>query len=190
MSEAFRLSKDVIRTSSPTHSFAIWGKIKLFIDSNNSPASPLGEGSVLDWLAKINNSFVLMLGTDFSSLSFCHYLEIVYKVPWYDYSPWDYLNILNVGVSIDSEQELKEIPGCSRSFTSFEKNLIQKGKLKPFIYKSLSSYLIPIELLINEGKYFFENKYLNLLCSEGSCYSCDSRWKFLKSHLQKPLILS
>ncbi|WP_337866630.1 AAC(3) family N-acetyltransferase [Ignavibacterium sp.] len=74
LSETFRLSSEVIRTSSTTHSFALWGKITNEIYTTNSPESPLGKGSVLDWLTKNLNLYVLMLGTNFSSLSYVHYL--------------------------------------------------------------------------------------------------------------------
>ena len=43
LSETFRLSEGVIRTNSPTHSFALWGRIIKDIDDNNSPENPLGK---------------------------------------------------------------------------------------------------------------------------------------------------
>ena len=64
--------------------------------------------------------YVLMLGTDFSSLTYGHYIEIQAKVPWFDFSPWDYLNVLPIGVSIKGEQKLKEIPGCAKSFVTLK----------------------------------------------------------------------
>ena len=111
LSETFRLSDSVVRTSSPTHSFGLWGKILNYIDEDNSPESPLGKVSVMQWFSDQSNSFVLLLGTDFSTLTYVHYLEIEAKVPWYDFSPWDFMNVLPIGVSIRGEQKLKEIPG-------------------------------------------------------------------------------
>ncbi|MEP0860027.1 MAG: AAC(3) family N-acetyltransferase [Ignavibacterium sp.] len=175
LSETFRLSEGVIRTSSPTHSFALWGKIKNDIDETNSPESPLGRESVLDWLTHQQNSFVLMLGTDFSSLSYGHYLEVISKVPWFDFSPWDYLNVLPIGVSINGEQKLKEIPGCAKGFVNFEKYLLDKKFIKKHGYKSLSSYFIKIQLLFDEGIKYFQTHYDKLLCPIGSCQACDSR---------------
>lgn len=182
LSEEFRLTDDVIRTSSPTHSFALWGKRTQEIDGSNSPESPLGKGSVLEWMTKKLYSYVLLLGTDFSSLSYCHYLEIEAKIPWYDYSPWDHLNILSIGVSINGEQKLKEIPGCSKSLINFEKYLIQTEVLKPFFYNGLKSYYINIQTLYEEGLKYFKDNYQSLLCLKGECKACDSRRnKFLNT---------
>lgn len=175
LSETFRLSQDVIRTSSPTHSFALWGKITQDINKVNSPESPLGKESVLDWLTNNSDSFVLMLGTDFSSLSYGHYLEVVSKVPWYDYSPWDYMNVLPVGVSTEGELKLKEIPGCAKSFVNFERYLLRENLICQYHYGQLNSYFISIGLLYQEGLNYFKENYKELLCPAGKCPACDSR---------------
>lgn len=181
LSETFRLSGNVIRTSSPTHSFSLWGKITNDIDQNNSPQSPLGKGSVLEWLTTNSNSYILMLGTDFSSLTFGHYLEIQAKVPWLNFSPWDYLNVLPIGVSVNGEQKLKEIPGCAKSFVKFEKYLLANNLIEKRNFNTLESYLIPIELLYKEGIEYFSNNFESLLCAKGNCQACDSRrTKFLQ----------
>lgn len=175
LSESFRLSERVIRTSSPTHSFAIWGEITKYLDENNSPESPLGEGSVLEWLTNNSDSYVLMLGTDFSSLTYGHYIEIQAKVPWFDFSPWDYLNVLPVGVSTNGEQRLKEIPGCAKSFVNFESYLLEKKAIKKYEYEGLSSYLLNTKLLYDEGMTFFPKHYDKLICPKTTCPACDSR---------------
>lgn len=175
ISETFRLSRDVIRTSSPTHSFALWGKITEYINETNSPESPLGKESVLECLTNTLNSFVLILGANFSSLTYGHYLEVVAKVPWYDYSPWKYMNVLPIGVSIEGEQQLKEIPGCAKSFINFEKYLLEKNLIHQHNFGQLSSYFISIRLLYQEGLNYFKENYKELLCSAGTCPACDSR---------------
>jgi len=175
LSETFRLSDGVIRTSSPTHSFGLWGKITNDIVATNSPESPLGEGSVLEWLTSNPNSYVLMLGTDFSSLTYGHYIEIQAKVPWFDFSPWDYLNVLPIGVSTNGEHRLKEIPGCAKSFCNFEKHLLVNNLIKKYEYEGLNSYLINIKQLYDEGLKFFSEQYNKLLCPPSTCKACDSR---------------
>lgn len=180
LSETFRLSDSVVRTSSPTHSFGLWGRIKNDIDAANSPESPLGKGSVLEWLSTNSNSYILMLGTDFSSLTYGHYLEIEARVPWCNYSPWDYLNILPIGVSTNGEHRLKEIPGCARSFCNFEKYLLENNLIKKYEYEGLNFYLISIKQLYDEGLKFFSEQYNKLLCPPSTCKACDSRrGKFL-----------
>ncbi len=175
LSETFRLSDGVIRTSSPTHSFALWGNVTKFLDENNSPESPLGAGSVLEWLTHQQNSFVLMLGTDFSSLSYGHYLEVAAKVPWFDYSPWDYMNVLPIGVSTKGEQQLEEIPGCAKSFVNFESYLLKENLIHRYGYEGLTSYFISVKLLFDEGMKFFSSHYEKLLCEKNTCLACDSR---------------
>lgn len=179
LSETFRLSDGVIRTSSPTHSFGLWGKITNDIIATNSPESPLGEGSVLEWLTYNPNSYVLMLGTDFSSLTYVHYLEIQAKVPWYDFSPWDYLNVLPIGVSTSGEQKLREIPGCAKSFVNFESYLLEKKSINKYEYEGLSSYLINTKLLYDEGMKFFPKHYDKLICPKNTCPACDSSRRIL-----------
>lgn len=175
LTEIFRKEHDVIRTSSPTHSFAIWGRINKEILESNSPKSPLGENSVLEWLCKNEDSFVLLLGIDFSSLSLLHYFEIIFKVPWNNSSPWDYLRVLPVGVSNFGEEDLIEIPGCSKSFISFEKYLEERKIIERQFYKGMKYYFIEIKKLITEAEFFFTNNYKELLCAKGTCEACDSR---------------
>lgn len=175
VSEVFRKMKDVTRTSSPTHSFGLWGIVNNYFNETNSPESPLGKNSVLEWLANNKNSFVFLLGVDFSSLTFLHYLEIYYKIPWYNFSPWSYISVLPVGVSTNGEEKLKELPGCSKSFINFEKYLLTKTLIKNFGDNTFKIYYLPINLLISEGKYYFNNLYHELLCPANTCKTCDSR---------------
>lgn len=181
VAEYFRNSGEVIRTSSPTHSFSLWGKIREGIDGNNSPESPLGKGSVLEWMAERNNSYVLLLGVDFSSLTFGHYLEIKAPVPWYNFSPWKYMNVEPIGVSENREQILREVPGCSKSFTNFEQHLQDNNIIKKNNYNGMDYYFVEVKLLLQEGLPYFKNNYKNLLCRTGTCLSCDERRKLFLS---------
>jgi aminoglycoside N3'-acetyltransferase len=177
IAEVFRISPNVVRTSSPTHSFSLWGKITNEIFFSNSPYSPLGEGSVLDWLANSENTFTLLCGTNFESLSFCHYLEVKARLPWSDFFPWAYLGKQKIGISISGEQPLIEIPGCSKSFTNFESYLIDKNIIEQKVYKGLKSYFIPINILMKQGVTFFKDNPEKVLCPSGSCKACASRHK-------------
>lgn len=181
LSETFRKMYDTVRTSSPTHSFSLWGKVKEIIDFRNSPASPLGYGSVLDWLAKTSNSYILLLGTDFSSLTFGHYIEIISNALYLKTNPWSYLDILPIGVSEDDEQELIEIPGCSKSFIRFENYLLNEGFITKFSKNGLESCLISVAPLLHYGKDFLKSYPRGFLCKEGTCSSCDERHNYLNS---------
>lgn len=177
LSEIFRKSSGVIRTSSPTHSFAVWGKISSDYNYLQSPESPLGKFSILGWLANSKNSYVLMLGVRFDTLSMGHYIEVKSLVPWKDYFAWEFMGIQPIGVSINGEQTLVEVPGCSKSFISFEEYLKIKSLLPVFNYKELTTYCIPIELLMKEGLIYFSRNAIKLLCQRGTCLACDSRRK-------------
>lgn len=182
LSEVFRKNENVIRTSSPTHSFALWGEAARECYETNSPASPLGEDSICDWMTRKINSFVLLLGVDFKSLSYGHYLEIAAKIPWYDFSPWEFMKVLPIGVSIHEEQKLKELPGCSAGFIHFQKYLQEKNLMQPLEFNGLISFLIPIALLYSSGVSYFKANYENILCPQGECQACDSRrQKFILS---------
>lgn len=184
MSEVFRKSRNVIRTSSPTHSFSMWGKIANELNKNNNPQSPLGKGSVLDWLSKTENSFLLLLGVDFTAMSFCHYLEVKASIPWNDFSPWNHLHVEKIGISTDGEIELHQIPGCSKSFINFEKYLNENKFIKPYAFNNFKSYCIPVELIIEHGLNYFKDNPESLLCEMGTCAACDSRWEYYLNNLK------
>jgi aminoglycoside N3'-acetyltransferase len=189
VSEVFRNMPDVVRTASPTHSFALWGKVVHTYEWNLSPDSPLGEDSILGWLAQTRNSYVLLLGADFSTLSFGHYLEIVAEVPWVNIYPWNHLNVLPIGISVHGEQPLKEVPGCSEGFKAFENYLLKEDRIKPHRYNELNVYYLPVSLLLKEGIDYFRNYPDTLLCEPGTCASCDERWQNYLKGLKKNLKL-
>ncbi|MGE5402124.1 MAG: AAC(3) family N-acetyltransferase [Ignavibacteriales bacterium] len=183
LSETFRKSSGVTRTSSPTHSFSLWGKAACLINYTNSPASPLGKGSVIEWIASVDDSYVLMIGVNFSALTLGHYIETALGLHYLNVSPWNYLNVLPIGVSAKEEQALVEVPGCSKAFTRFEDYLLKQDIIKKFIKNGLESYLIPIKHLVLCGRDFLESEPKGLLCEQGTCRSCDERHVYLKNNL-------
>jgi hypothetical protein len=96
-------------------------------------------------------------------------------VPWADYSPWDYINVLKKGVSTKGEKDLVELPGCAKSFVNFEQYLLDSNFLKPVSQNELSSYLIDMKFLYEIGIKYFRNNYDKLLCPKGTCRPCDAR---------------
>ena len=176
IAELFRSRPETERTSSPTHSFTLWGYVKNKISPQNNPASPLGRGSVMDWLHNRDDGAILMLGTRFDSLSFGHFIEISTPVPWADISPWKHLNIQPIGASIEGDVSLKELPGCSKSFVNFESWLLRNNYLEKNEIRGLESCLIPTRQLYQHGISYFSEYPDTLLCSQGSCQACDERW--------------
>lgn len=187
LTEVFRQSDAVIRTSSPTHSFALWGKITHEIDHTNTPISPLGKDSVLEWLADKSNSYVFLPGVDFRSLTFGHYLENILPLPWVEKNPWEYMHVESVGVSVNGEQKLIQLPGCSKSFINLENYLLENKIISAFTYKDLSGYLIRSDLLIEHGLAYFKNFPLNVLCPAGTCAACDTRHAWYLKTLTKEI---
>lgn len=175
VSEVFRLAPGVTRTASPTHSFALWGAVQGEIHPDNSPESPLGKNSVMDWLNTKSDARILLLGVNFLSMSFCHYIEVMTPVPWADVSPWDYLNVGKVGLSVHGEQPLKELPGCSQSFINFENYLLRQGVIRSFHHPEMPGYFITVRRLYESGIDFFRKQPEQLLCPEGQCEACDTR---------------
>ncbi len=175
VSERFRTLPDTLRTSSPTHSFGLWGHITQTIGPGNNPNSPLGADSVPNWLTHHANSYILMLGVDFTSFTYGHYLEVKAPVPWADLSPWDHLGVEPVGLSVNGETPLRELPGCSRGFTRFEHHLLQTRHLEPVSLGSLTATYMPISMLWTTGIEYFKTFPDTLLCDVGTCRACDTR---------------
>lgn len=185
IAEQFRIWPGTERTSSPTHSFTLWGSVKSRISPQNNPASPLGQGSVLDWLHEQEDGAVVMLGTRFDSLSFGHFIEISTPVPWADFSPWKHLNIEPVGTSIDGDVFLKELPGCSKSFINFENWLVRNSYLKKKGIRELETCVLPVRQLFEWGVRYFSQYPDTLLCPQGSCPACDERWVHYLQELKR-----
>jgi len=181
--EVFRQNSDVLRTSSPTHSFSLWGKVTESISKDNSPESPLGAGSVLDWMTNQTDSFIFLVGVDFGALSYGHYLENMSGMPWADISPWDYLQVERIGVSSSGNQQLRELPGCSKPFKNFERYLLDQQIIRYHDNKGLKSLFLPVDLLYREGLKYFNSHQDELLCPAGTCRACDTRRKKLKERI-------
>ncbi|MBN2356470.1 AAC(3) family N-acetyltransferase [candidate division KSB1 bacterium] len=175
VTEVFRNKPGVVRTSSATHSFALWGKVTRHIPYRNSPDSPLGEGSVLAWLTQQPEAHILLLGVDFSCLSYCHYLETIAPVPWANFSPWGYMGVESIGVSTHGEQPLRQVPGCARSFVHFERYLLRKKVIRRLVFGPLGYYMLPVALLYQHGLSYFRRFPLRLLCPPRTCPACDAR---------------
>lgn len=175
ISEAFRHMEDVMRTHAPTHSFGLWGKVCSEAGWISAPASPLGAGSVLEWLALQPDAHILLLGVDFSSLSFGHYLEVKAPVPWADFSPWSYLGVEKSGVSASGEMALREVPGCARGFRRVEYYLLRQKKLQVLRVRSLRIVAVPVPVLLEAGLSYVRRYPRRLLCEPGICPPCDAR---------------
>ncbi len=180
ISEVFRKMDGVRRTYSPTHSFCIWGYFNQLIRHDISPESPLGWGSPLSYLLGNKDSHILMLGTDFSSLSFIHFLEVYFNLGYVNIFPWRHVGIEPVGVSVWGEQKLNEVPGCSKSFTNLELSLEDDGYYVSHDYNGMIYKLINVRGLLFFSTSFMKDHYRSLLCIDQDCRACSYRRAKLK----------
>ncbi|MCB9057452.1 MAG: AAC(3) family N-acetyltransferase [Calditrichae bacterium] len=187
LTEVFRHSQDVIRTASATHSFALWGNICTEIKSDNAPFSPLGKESVMQWLAEKEDSYILLLGVDFRSLSFGHYIENSIPLPWIEKNPWTYMDVESIGASKSGFQEISQVPGCSKSFINLEKYLLNNNIVQMRKYKNLQAFFIKTDLLLDHGKNYFSTFPLNALCPVGTCAACNTRHAWYAEQIKKEL---
>jgi|YNPMSStandDraft_2_1061718.scaffolds.fasta_scaffold00791_7 aminoglycoside N3'-acetyltransferase len=168
------------RTSSPTHSFAFAGKAFSDLDEKLNPNSPLGLESPLNYLFNLENSHIFLVGVNFTSLSFIHFLEVYYKVPYCDIFPWVNYGIYNIGISVEGEIELKETPGCSKSFFTLEEYAIKKGIINSIEIEGIKVYYFNVKEFAIKCDDFFNKCYENLLCDDQLCSPCMYRRKKLK----------
>ncbi len=182
LSEVFRTTPQVVRTRSATHSFCLWGESARAVGAENAPASPLGDGSVLDWLAQQPRACALLFGVDFSALSFCHYLEVKAPVPWAGLFPWDFMGVMPMGLSTAGEQPLREVPGCSKGFVAFERYLLAHTRIRRLARGALWAYNLDLSMLLEQGLPFFRRYPYVLLCPSGTCPACDQRRRAFPGH--------
>ncbi len=177
LSQSFWNRKDVVRTLSPTHSFGLWGQAAHEEELLGSPTSPLGHGSVVEWLAHQNDAYILFLGTNFRAFTCGHYLEVIAGVPWADVFPWEHLDVLPVGVSVTGEQSLIQVPGCSGGFINFQSYLEAQDLIQHVKLGEIDSMFISVNSVLDHGRTFFHEHGKQLLCSKGTCKACDYRRK-------------
>jgi aminoglycoside 3-N-acetyltransferase len=127
LTEFFRKQKNVLRSLHPTHSVAVWGKLKR--EFTKKDYDTFGGNSVFSELCKRKGKIVF-LGAPFQSLTFVHHIEQMRTVP--------YRNLVKIngkmlacGKVSDCEIEYYEKYSCFfTSLAKFEDCLIKKGIMK------------------------------------------------------------
>ena len=148
LTEFFRKSPDVVRTTHPILSVAIWGANKdFFLDISKDS---YGKNSIFGKLQKCNAKIVLM-GTD--RLTYLHYIEKSIGVPY------RYLKEFE-GTIIDGENEYNDkftyyVRYLDRNIESnsipFQNHLLEKGLMKRVILGHSFIHMINADLLFREG---------------------------------------
>lgn len=134
------------RTKYPIHSFAVWGKeAELLCEMNN--LNSFGEDSPFGYCEK-NNVIQLMLGTDWTSMTFVHYVEARCKVPYRFTKKFTGVYILPDGTeekrSYDYEARYLDI-GTTECFDKIWKILEENRITKKYTYKKIiDSYTVEL----------------------------------------------
>lgn len=127
LTEFFRKQDDVVRTSHPNHSVAIWGSNKY--DLSNIGKGTFDENSIFGKLHKLDGKIVFF-GAPFQSCTFIHYIEQMHKVPY------RYMKKFRGKVIINGNEHDEEISFYNKysvffsSFSRLEKHLLEKGIMK------------------------------------------------------------
>lgn len=178
VSEVFWSSFPGHRTSSPTHSFFLTGYAAQQISSENNPTQPLGKDSPLEWFANQPDSYVLHLGTDFTSSSFIHYLESFFALPYIEQFCWSHHNLEPAGISTTGIIPLQHCPGCSKAFNNLLYYFIEHGCLKQSTAELLHYYISARDFMEWSRSALLSQPEM-LLCKKGTCAPCDFRRQFI-----------
>ena len=127
LTEFFRKQPEVIRTTHPNHSVAIWGNNKH--ELSNIGKDTFDENSIFGKLHKLDGKIVFF-GAPFQSCTFIHYIEQMHKVPY------RYMKKFRGKVIINGSEHDEEISFYNKysvffsSFSRLEKHLLENGIMK------------------------------------------------------------
>jgi aminoglycoside 3-N-acetyltransferase len=181
LTELFFNRPDAIRSLHPTHSVAAIGGRAGEITKDHEKKTALGIDSPFYRLAKLGG-WICYLGTSSTTLSLLHVAEAVAGVPYldtfcYGYLGWKGAAIVETNDGGVREVPLKDIPGCSENFGTFDQLMEKAGIIrKGDIYQShvkLFKAGEALELAVDK----LRQEPFWLLCPEGRCDACDVRWK-------------
>ena len=148
LTEFFRKQDDVVRTSHPNHSVAIWGSNKY--DLSNTGKGTFDENSIFGKLHKLNGK-IIFFGAPFRSCTFIHYIEQMHKVPY------RYMKKFRGKVIINGNEHDEEISFYNKysvffsSFSGLEKHLLEKGIIKNVKVGAGNIMVVECKDLFKEG---------------------------------------
>ncbi len=168
--EEFRKDPDVYRNFHPFTSFAFWGKNaqelanKYHIADSLSDKSPLGE--------VLNEGYILMLGSDFSTVSIIHTAEYIADVPYTGYS-----SEFNYIKNDQRKTTTLRRTGHSEEFRKIADHLDHYPSIK---IGNAICCLIKADYLANTAVKILKSNPAYFLCDNMSCRTCQDRRSFLK----------
>jgi len=168
LTEFFRKQDDIIRTSHPNHSVAIWGSNKY--DLSNIGKDTFDENSIFGKLHKLNGKIVF-LGAPFQSCTFIHYIEQMHKVPYRHMKNFGGKVIIN---GSEHEEEISFYTKYSVFFSSFsrlEKHLLEKGIMKNIKVGAGNIMAVECKDLFDEGYKLLDKDIFFFLKNDPAIFS-------------------
>jgi len=174
ITEAFRRSKDVLRSRHPTHSVAAWGKRAEEFIAGHEKTTALGVDSPFHKAAKAGAD-ILMIGCNLTTCSLVHVGEAIARTPYLGkvtYPGYDRtLTLIDYDGSAH-EYEPVDNPGDSANFTVVQDELARRGLIshckvgsaETLKFNAMDCLNVTVELLKKDAGV--------LLCSNPRCPVC------------------
>ncbi len=177
ITDIFRKMEGVKRSNHPTHSIAVWGKLKDELTIPVLDAPPCGLGSPFEKLYNLNAK-ILMLGTHQDTNTMLHFCEKAANLNYIDipFSPDKEFETARIKENeIIKEINIKEVPGCSRGFNKVEKPLKRMGIIKDVWIGEARSQILESKKLVKAMNKILRRHPDILLCEEFDCSICIRR---------------
>lgn len=184
ITEEVRKRTAAIRSFHPTHSVCAIGPDAPAVTLNHLHATPLGVGSPLDRMRRMNAK-VLMLGTFQDTNSSLHLCEELHNLPYCDVGFSEELDH-EIGWFFNEKREIEYVqlprfPGCSRGFRAIEEHLRREGVLQDVYIGQAASQLLNLPRLVEATAAPLASDPGMLLCNVPNCAICPRR----RNHLLK-----
>lgn len=173
IAETFRISSETYRNFHPFTSFSFWGQNakeyakKYFMADSFTINSPLGE------ILK-ENGHILMLGTNFSTLTILHTAEYLSNVPYSGYKST--FNYIDNGVK--RSIELRRT-GHSEEFNKIASFFNMNNKVR---IGNAQCYLIDAQQIVQKAKEALLSETDIFLCKDKRCKTCKERRRICVMH--------
>jgi aminoglycoside 3-N-acetyltransferase len=179
LTEVFRTLPGTVRSLHPTHSVAARGRDAAKLVADHERLTALGADSPFHRMAE-RDARILLIGCGFDSLSLIHTGEVLANAWYRDQFCWQHAGwkprarVAAPGGSV-REVELREVPGCSKSFFKLEPVARQEGLVHLDSLGAAAVMTLSARRLLRLIARVLEREPDFLLCAPGACPACDER---------------